>query len=148
MFEFFKKKSQAFPIDSKWSVGQSTKEEKQILVRRNTSAIKLVGHIDYKFRIGVAIPLGASNSNEFLIYKQMELVNSIEDQLWEELEKNHNALHVLTISSDSMREFIFYSRSPDISITSIESIRQKTQTFEIQSYIAEDPKWDVYTQFS
>jgi hypothetical protein len=78
----------------------------------------------------------------------MELVNSIEDQLWEELEKNHNALHVLTISSDSMREFIFYSRSPDISIASIESIRQKTQTFEIQSYIAEDPKWDVYTQFS
>ena len=95
MFKFVKKKSQAFPTDSKWSVGQSTKADQFIFVRRNTSAITLIRHIDYKFRIGVAIPLAVSNSNELPIYKQMELVNSIEDQLWEELEKNQNALHVL-----------------------------------------------------
>jgi hypothetical protein len=148
MFGLFKKKMFTFPSDSKWSVGQGASEGKPIFIRRNTSATTLAGHADYKFRIGVAILLHEPNSEGLPNKNEMEQINVIEDQLWENLEKDQNSLHVLTITTQSMREFIFYSRLPDVATASIENIRQKTQTHEIQSYVAEDYQWNVYKQFS
>ncbi len=61
MFGLFKKRAAAYPVETQWSVGTGQRAGKPIFVRRNTSAASLAGHRDYRFRVGVAIPLKEPN---------------------------------------------------------------------------------------
>ena len=148
MFGLFKKKTPVYPTDGRWSVAQSERNGKPMFVRRNESAGSLAGHVDYKFRVGIAIPLKNPNSDGLPSNSEMEQLNVIEDELCEGLEREQASLQVLSITSHGMREFVFYTRSPSLASAAIEGLREKTQTHEIQSYVAEDPQWQVYAQFA
>ena len=148
MFGLFKKKVRVYPTDTHWTVAKGERDGKPILVRRNQSAISLAGHADYKFRVGVAIPLKEPNSDGLPINTEMNQLNTIEDQLCEVLERQQESLQVLSITTQGMREFVFYTRSPTVATSAIEGLRMQIQTHEIQSYVAEDPKWGVYAQFA
>ena len=53
------KKGPQYPNESKWSVLQGEHNGQFMLVRRNDSAAQLRGHAEYRYRIGVAVPLKA-----------------------------------------------------------------------------------------
>lgn len=148
MFGLFKKKVLVYPTDTQWTVAKGERDGKPIFVRRNQSAISLAGHADYKFRVGVAIPLIEPNSDVLPDNTEMDQLNTIEDQLCEVLERRQESLQVLSITTRGMREFIFYTRSPSVATSAIDGLRMHIKTHEIQSYIAEDPKWGVYAQFA
>lgn len=147
MFSIFKKKVAPYPNESSWSVLKGQNEGKPMFIRRNEAALAFAGHPDYKYRIGVAIPLLAPNGDGLPTNEEMEQLNAIEDALTEQLEIEQRALHVLAITTGGMREFVFYSRVPARAEKIVESLREKIATHEPQSYVTEDGKWTLFKQF-
>jgi hypothetical protein len=148
VFGLFRKKAPAYPSESQWSVGRGERDGKPIFVRRNTSAASLARHPEYRFRVGVAVPLKAPKPDGLPTDQEMNELNAIEDHLCECLEQRQESLHVLAITTGGMREFVFYTRSPARVGPNLAELRSKVTTHELQSYVAEDPKWSVYAQFA
>jgi len=148
MLGLFKKRAPVYPTESHWSVGRGMHDGMPIFVRRNTSAASLAGHPDYRFRVGVAIPLKSPKADGLPGNDEMNELNAIEDALCARLEVNRESLHVLSITTQGMREFIFYTRSPAEVEPALEALRSEVAGHELQSYVAEDPKWGVYAHFA
>ena len=147
MFSFLKSKP-TYPLDCNWKVYQGQWEGHPLFLRRNETAEKLKGHPDYCFRFGVAIPLLAPNENGFPDKDEMESLNKIEDFLTTAFEQHQNAIQVLAITTKAMREFIFYSRKPDVIESTIEQARAEFPNYSVQFYVARDPCWEGYARFA
>jgi hypothetical protein len=144
----FRKKVRVYPDESQWSVAHGELEGRPIFVRRNATAASLVGHPEYRFRVGVAVPLREPKPDGLATNDEMEELNAIEDALCRCLEREQASLHVLAITTAGMREFVFYTRSPALVGPNLASLRSQFATHELQSYVEEDPKWSVYAQFA
>lgn len=147
MFSFLKPKPR-YPSECKWSVCQGQWDGHPLFLRRNETAEKLRGHPDFCFRLGVAIPLLAPNENGLPDNVEMESLNKIEDFLCSAFEQDQNAIHVLAITTKAMREFIFYSRKPDVIEPTIEQARSAFPDYSVQFYVARDPGWEGYARFA
>ena len=148
MFKSFKKKEPSYPADSRWSVCKGEYSGKLIFFRRNDSATELVGHPDYRFRFGVAVPLKAPNEQGLPTDKETGQLNVIEDILSSRLEAERQSLFVLAITTNGMREFVFYTRNTVASKAAFNRLQSEVTTHELQMYIVEDPEWSVYKQFA
>lgn len=144
----FRRKQPIYPSDSKWSVLTGEQNGKPIFIRRNESGKKLAKHPDYSFRIGIAIPLLDPNEHGLPSNNEMESLNVIEDALISSFEANQESLLVLSITTNGMREFVFYSRNPDIVRLVLPKISSENKPYEFQHYIEEDKKWELYKQFT
>jgi hypothetical protein len=127
---------------------QGSRDGKPMFLRRNDSAAQLAGHPDYKHRVGIALPLRAANEHGLPSNDEINALNLFEDSLNSRLEANERSIHVLAITTGGMREFVYYTRDPEGTKTIIESVRKETTSHEVQSYIAEDPQWQLYKQFT
>lgn len=147
MCPLFKREKQEYPTESKWSVIQGIYQEHPILVRRNDSAKVLIGSHDYIYRLGFAIRLGNPDESGLPPNDEANILNQIEDELCAQFEKNQIAIEVLAISTNGMREFVFYSRD----IQNVEQVFNKIRTsftsHDIQSYHTEDKDCDLYKEF-
>ena len=119
-----------------------------MFVRRNDSGAELQGHADYKFRVGVAIPLLEPRPDGLPTKEEMETLLRIEDALSDRLQRNQASLQVLSITTNGMREFIFYTRSPSIVPTAVQGVQAQFPSHHVQHYVQEDRKWTVYRQFT
>ena len=140
--------SELYPLGSKWSVLQGEHEHRPILIRRNDSAKQLQGHPQYIYRVGVAVPFLAPDQHGFPSNDESELLSYIEDALSEKLEHNKASLQVLAITTNGMREFVFYSCNPGIVDDSVRNVRSRFPSHDLQSYIVEDKNWELYGQFA
>jgi hypothetical protein len=147
MLSLFRRNTPPFPSQSSWSVHEGHLNGRPIFVRKNQAAKEFTGHRDYRFRVGVAVPLREPKDNGLPTNDEMNQLNSIEDALTEALEANQESLHVLAITTGGMREFVFYTRNPQMARTVIETARTATSTHEVQGYVQEDPSWTVFKQF-
>jgi len=136
-----------YPKESKWTILQGEENGRPMFVRRNESAKQLMGHKDYSYRIGFAIPLRNPNFEGLPSNEEMEMLNSIEDVLSKEIEKDKNSLLVLVITTNGMREFVYYTKRPDIIKQAVEKIQAQFVPHEVQHYVKEDPEWEVYKEF-
>ena len=127
---------------------QGQHEQRPIIIRRNDSAKQLRGHSQYIYRVGVAVPLLAPNEHGLPSNDEMELLGYIEDALSEQLGRNQASLQVLAITTNGMREFVFYTRDPAIVDGALRNVRSRFPSHELQSYIAEDRCWELYRQFA
>ncbi len=148
MFGRFKKPAAAYPTETQWSVAKGERGGRPIFIRRNVSAVSLAGHPEYRFRVGVAVPLNEPDSDGLPNESEMSELNEIEDALCEHFERGQHSLQVLSITTRGMREFVFYTRAPAEIGLALEALRSQVATHELQSYIAEDPKWTVYAQYA
>jgi hypothetical protein len=148
VFGLFKKKTTSYPADTNWSVHQGNNQGRPMIVRRNDGAKSLKGSAEYSFRVGVATPLHTPDEQGFPGGDESNQLHAIEDALCARLEADQMSLQVLAITTSSMREFVFYTRDPDAALAAIESIRSETKSHELQSYIAKDIKWELYSQFA
>ena len=147
MFGLFKKAPQ-YPTECKWTVLQGEHEGRFMIVRRNDSAAQLRGHVEYRYRIGVAIPLKEPDERGLPSNEESSQLNIIEDKFTEALERDRQCLEVLVITTGGMREFVFYSRDAAAAKSILEANTKSASGHELQSYIAEDPDWGVYAQFA
>lgn len=147
MFPLFRKKP-AYPQESTWAVLRGEHNGKTMFIRRNESAVNLKGHPEYAYRVGVAIPLVAPNDDGLPSNEEMEVLNKIEDALSDAFEKQQASLHVLAVTTNAMREFIYYTLVPAEIEARLNTVRLLFQDRELQFYIANDAKWDGYAQFA
>ena len=144
----FKKKQPSYPDEAKWSVHQGEQDGKPLFIRRNDSAKQLSAHPEYAYRVGIAIPLLDPNLEGLPTSEEMGSLNTIEDQLAGSLEANQDSIQVLSITTNGMREFVFYTRSPDAAQAAISNAGSEFPQYAFQYYIHEDKKWELYQQFA
>ncbi len=144
----FRKKQPSYPTDSKWSILNGEQNGQPMFIRKNESAKILASHPDYSYRVGIAIPLLDPNEQGLPSNDEMESLNRIEDKLIEFLESNQDSLQVLSITTNRMQEFVFYTRNPQGSQMAVEKLKLETPTYELQYYVEEDKKWKLYQQFT
>ena len=148
MFGFLKSKNRIYPRESKWTVLEGAHGGRPLFARRNDSASNLAGHPEYRFRIGVAVPLKCPNEHGLPGKDEMSELSAIEDTLVPRLESDQRSLQVLAITTGGVREFVFYTRDPAFSQRVLDALRSEVTSHEVQAYIEEDPKWDAYAQFA
>jgi hypothetical protein len=148
MFSMFKTSEKTYPSEDKWTLLKGTHEGKPMWVRRNDSALSLKGHADYGHRVGVAVPLVSCNEDGLPTEKEFETLDPLETAIAGALESKNDALQVLAITTNSMRELIFYTRIPAETEGRLNEVRSQFPQRQVQSYVARDKNWDVYEQFS
>jgi hypothetical protein len=142
------RKTPTYPAESAWSVFQGQHNGNPMFIRRNESAAQLKGHAEYGYRVGVAVPLLAHNHDGLPSSEEMEALNEIEDALSAAFENQQASLHVLAVTTNAMREFIFYTRVPAEIEARLSTVRRLFPHRELQFYITPDSKWEGYAQFA
>jgi len=131
-----------------WSVMQASTTDSSMLVRINATAKRWAKHSSLGIRVGFAIPLNHPNSHDELASAENFALNQMEDKILSYLKSSGPAIHVLTITAGTFKEFVFYIQNGD-SVGSIhEKLRIETPAHEVQCMAAHDPKWTVYRSFS
>jgi hypothetical protein len=148
MFSFLKKVLGENLSNSKWTILSGQENGKSMVVRRNNSAKQYFSKSKFNYRVGVAIPLLEPNDVGLPSKEEMESLNLIEDELSKQLEKDDSSIQVLAITTDGMREFVYYTCNSEIIGQVIYNIRSKFPSYEIQFYVKEDKEWSVYKEFA
>jgi hypothetical protein len=131
-----------------WSLSQGTHGSNAMIVRVNRGVAAAVRHPAFTHQVGVAVPLRAPDANGFPAPDEAAQVDAIEDLLVARLTPNRQCIHVATISTSGMREFVFYSSEPQATHESLEGLASEITTHEIQHIVQPDLKWRVYRQFA
>jgi hypothetical protein len=144
----FRKKQLTYPSNSRWSILNGEQNGKPMFIRRNDSAKQLATHPEYSYRVGIAIPLHEPNEIGLPTSDEFESLSIIEDKLLGTLESNQDSLQVLSITTNGMREFVYYTRNPEAAQLAISKINSEIPNYEFQYYIDEDKKWKLYKQYT
>ena len=134
--------------EGRWSVSQGTYEGKPLFARINMSLKSLVGHPEYSSQVGVAVPLHTPNEHGFPTQKESEELNSIEDSLCSELLVDNESLFAVVITTNGMREFVFYTSDPTSAQAKVAKVSQLVTGHEVQLMVQPDPEWNVYKRFA
>jgi hypothetical protein len=146
--KFFKKKYRLIKdYPDIWLVTQATREERPIFLRYRDGLKEAIGHPEYPFQIGIAIPLLSPTEHGLTSHSEGELLSKIEDELDKQLCENNNAVEALVITHAGMREFVYYASKWEPE--ELEKQAKSVESFghEIQFMMQHDPKWETYTRF-
>lgn len=138
MFGWGKKEKAQYPMESKWDVLQGQHDGKPIFIRCNESASVLMNS-DFRFRVGVAMPLHSPNEHGLPGSEEMAELNAIELELTSQLENGKDAIMVLAITTGGMREFIFYSRDSSNAAPAIGRAQQNITTHKLKIMLPQMP---------
>jgi hypothetical protein len=136
-----------YPTDCRWNVLQGRNANQPMLVRKNESAKVLKADGRYRARVGIAVKLLETTVDGFPSPRELSVLNDLEDTLATAFEAKHNAIHALTITTSGFREYVFYSKETVDLSTALGIVRAKFNSYELQSYAAEDADWRVYDEF-
>ena len=131
-------------IEEEWGLSQGIYQDKAIFIRANRGLKKIARHPQYPHQVGVAVPLNNPNEHGLPIRAEGEQLNDIEDQLVDALEVNNESIFAGAISTNGMREFVFYTSNPDQVTEKFKALQDKIATHEIQLLIQEDKDWLTY----
>jgi len=134
--------------DGPWSVGQGTYDDRPIVVRVNSGASSLIGDSGLSHRVGVATPLRAPDIDGLPEAAESAELNALEDALDAALTQGTEALLLLVITTNGMREFVFHTSAPAAVADQIGAVRVRFPERIVQFMQEHDPTWDVYRQFS
>jgi hypothetical protein len=149
MLNFFKKKYRNIDeYPNTWSVGQGEFNGKPLIVRYRQIK-EAEGHPDYPFQIGVAVPFLKNTDDGLPENEDSDALNGIEDKLADALEKNKQTVFVLTITTNNMREFVFYAKEwkPESFEKEIKELNKSFPSHFLQFMMKQDPKWSTFAQF-
>jgi hypothetical protein len=148
MLGIFKRRQDQSPSvnEGRWAVARGTYEGQPVIVRLNKGAKSLIGRPEYSFRVGIAVPFQAPDERGFPPQSEMRALDRIEDAVDRALEEPGKAVHVATITTAGMREFVFYTGNTETVLTKINRLRTSTTSHEIQSMSVADPEWTMYKE--
>ena len=145
----FKRKSPSLarlPIDGPWSIAEGEHSGGIMIVRMN------IGYRDYKrvpgyeHQVGIAVPLAKVEANGLPRPTEGAILNEIEEVICNSLEEQAESLFVAVITTDGMREFVFYTREPDRVKERMMELRERIPSHELQLSIQSDRDWRIYAK--
>jgi hypothetical protein len=131
-----------------WSVMQASTTDGPMLVRINTTAKRWAKHPSLGIRVGFAIPLNKSDPGGLPESLENFELNQLEDKILFYLKSSGPAIHVLSITTGTFKEFVFYTENGDSVAGIHENLRSETTSHDVQCMAEHDPKWTVYGSFS
>ncbi len=141
------KNSRTLPaISDRWSVVQFDSNGSPGFARVRQDLTKEIRDY-FEYRIGVAIPLNAPDEHGFPQGDEFDQLSNIEDKLASQIEHAGNGVQVIAITSNGMREFVFYVRNRRVANKAVNQVKGSIAGHELQSYVKHDPDWVVYQQF-
>jgi hypothetical protein len=135
-------------VEPRWAVAQGEYNGKPMIVGINKSAAQFVGDNHYTHRVGCAVPFHESDDNGFPSSPELPQLLVLEDALCRELEQGGKSILVLRITTNGMREFVFYSGDPEFVKQRCMAVGDEITSHDFQLVIEPDPDWTVYRQFS
>jgi hypothetical protein len=130
------------PWAGRWSVREVTRDGQRVLVRRNATAASLAGDPRFPERIRVAVPLPRGAD-----YTPADDLHNVETLLVEALERNRTTIGVLVLTTDTVREFVFYTADAPSATRVIADLLPKAAPYELKAEAATDRRWELYAAF-
>ena len=135
-------------LHESWSISQGKHGSNPMIVHVNRGVAAAVRHPAYTHQVGVAVPLRAPDTTGFPGPEESQELDAIEDLLDSRLTAERLCVHVATISTGGIREFVFYTSDPPETHALLEQLSKQVSTHKIQHIIQLDPKWGIYRQFA
>ena len=132
------------PVEDNWHVTTGQRDGKPMFVRSHTGYREFKGVTGYEHQIAIAVPLRDPDANGLPKSAENEELNSIEDAICPLLEAANESLFVAAVTTGGMREFIFYSKSPDQVQAKFQQLRSRITDHKLQLKIQPDKEWVVY----
>jgi hypothetical protein len=128
-----------------WTVSHSARQGKPLIARINRGLIPLIGDSRYGHCIGVAVQFKAPTDNGFPLPEESAQLSEIEDALAAALEQNHESLFAAVITTNGMREFLFYTSDVEAVKAKLAVVIERIDTYEkVGRAIKPDPDWTIY----
>jgi hypothetical protein len=141
MTKVFKKITQYPDI---WKVFRSEHNTKPIIIRYRSGMAGAIGHPEYPYQIGIAVPLLNPTKDGLTTEEEAKILSEIEDALNLTLSENQEAAEVMAITTNGMREFVFYAPKwePEYYESKVKSIDGRSH--QLQFMIQSDPEWNTF----
>lgn len=133
--------------DNQWAVATGNNDGRPVLVRHNRACRCIRGHPDYPHQVGVAIPLNDPRADGFPTDAEDVALHAIEEALETRLTANGEAVMTTVITTNGMREFVFYTSNPDATRAKLEQLDCETAAHQVQHVIQYDPQWGIFQEF-
>jgi hypothetical protein len=134
--------------EDRWTVGQGTYQGRAMIVRLNKGVSNVMARQDFSYRVGIAVPFRRPNQRGFPPREEMKALEQIEIALDAALEHDRETVHVATITTSGMREFLFYTRNTEHALAKVATVRAATKSHELQAIVVEDRDWSVYKELA
>ncbi|WP_197065232.1 DUF695 domain-containing protein [Massilia sp. 9096] len=131
-----------------WSVMRASTADGPMLVRINTTAKRWSKHPSLGIRVGFAIPFEHPNFDEGSFSSENAVLNQMEEKILSYLKLSGPAIHVLTITTGTFKEFVFHIQNGGSVAGIHERLRVETTSHDVQCIAVRDPEWTVYASFS
>lgn len=134
--------------DELWSVMQATTDDGSMLIRVNTTARRWAKHPALAIRVGFAVPLNHPFADADTAAAENFELNQMEGRILAVLQSYGPAIHVLTITTGTFKEFVFYIQNGDAVADVHKTIETESPSHEVQCIAVHDPAWTLYDSFT
>ena len=131
----------------KWLIAKGAEQNKPIFIRYRVGLAEAIGHPQYPFQIGVATPLLSPTAEGLTVNLEAEVLGKIEEKLEASLTENNQAVLAFIITTNGMREFVFYASEwkPEIFEQKVKAI--DAEGHDLQFMMKHDKDWNTFKQF-
>lgn len=132
-----------------WSVLTGENEGNPLTIRFRAGAKEAVGHPEYPFQIGVAVPLLRPNEQKLPEFDESVQLDLIEGRLVSSLLEGNETFFVMVVTTTSMREFVFYAKEwkPEYFENKVREVEKSTATHQLQFMMKPDENWETFKFF-
>lgn len=133
-----------------WSVAQGVIDGKPIFTRYRSGINEAIGHPNYPFQIGIAIPLNSPTEDGLPANEEGNRLGQIEDAISAVLQLHDETVFVLSITTGGMREFVFYASEwkPEYYEAKVKEAGKSFAEHDLQFMMQPDKNWDTFRQFT
>jgi hypothetical protein len=145
-FNFFSKNKRIKLPKETFAFFQLTKGGKQYLLRFNTALKDKVIQKRYPFQVGIAVPL-INTLNGFPTKEESKILQDIEENFIKKIDLENNGIFAGAITGGDMKEFVFYTNTPEKVKSVFEEIQVDVKEFKFQLIIQKDEGWKIYKAY-
>lgn len=137
-------------LDATWANLSGTLSGKPAQLRRNDGILPLRDDPAWANEVRVAIRFNRVRDDGLPDGKdEYVALDAIEDLYRDGLQRNGAAALALVITTDGIRDLIFYTCDPGAVIREFQtSLRPATRTHNVELTIRVDPQWELYRRFA
>jgi hypothetical protein len=130
-----------------WTVATGEYDGRPMLLRLNSALKSFAGDRRFPFHVGCTIPFTAPDDRGFPSVEESPELAKIEEGLISAFSANGNAIPAAVITTNGMRELVFYAAAHEPVVRDYERLRDR-YVHELQMEVKRDPAWEVYRALS
>ena len=120
---------------------------KPLVARFNARAKALIGHPEFTHQASIAVVLNTPAENGLTTDDENNQLRGIEAQLRDLLQQDNESLQVGAITTNGVKEYVFYTANPDGAKAKFEQFRARVSDHQLRFTIQPDAEWTVFKQY-